>query len=508
MTRRFPHAFLLAPLAGLLIAAAPSAPPKPANPLADTAAPADRDEAIARAAELVDNGKPAEALALLDPLLAAADLPADKGRIQGLRSFALARQGKFAPAREAIEQAVDSAMTPSLLLLRQQFVLRALMGDMPAAGQALQYVAVSNPKWLAELPTDLVGQVVRGQAEDDDRLFDLTFTLVSAGYAPADWTVGDGDTMKLAVIAGLAKRGRLDEAQPIIDSLVSTVSIARLAIDRRYQSLWPALEARLGPGADVADERFIKAAETALAQRPQSVVARMGVAEALNIASKEPEALARIADIGTSPEALARLNDREIWVINLKAALLADAGRTDEALKALDAVAALPADIYANGLAFRILAADVAEDAARHEDALARAAAADSPDLNDFARAALTGIKVCALARLGRTAEATAALSAMPTGWTKDGNNRAAQAALACVGRMDAAAALLIKRLEAEDSRDDVLFDLQPFLINDRPDGRDRDTKASLRALKARPDVKAAFAKWGRDLPAAVSPPR
>ena len=54
----------------------------------------------------------------------------------------------------------------------------------------------------------------------------------------------------------------------------------------------------------------------------------------------------------------------------------------------------------------------------------------------------------------------------------------------------------------------DVLFELQPFLINDRPNAPDKLTKAAMRALKARADVKAAFQKYGRDLPAAVAPPR
>ena len=67
---------------------------------------------------------------------------------------------------------------------------------------------------------------------------------------------------------------------------------------------------------------------------------------------------------------------------------------------------------------------------------------------------------------------------------------------------------MLIKRLDDESSRDDALFELQPFLINDRPNAPDKLTKAALRALKARPDVKAAFLKHGRDLPAAIAPPR
>ena len=95
MMQRFKPIFLLAPLAALLIAAAPSAMP---------GATPDRADRLAQAAALVDNGKPADALAILDPLLAESDLPADKGQVEGLRSFALARIGKFAEARAASRQ--------------------------------------------------------------------------------------------------------------------------------------------------------------------------------------------------------------------------------------------------------------------------------------------------------------------------------------------------------------------------------------------------------------------
>ena len=499
MMQRLKPIFLLAPLAALLIAAAPGAEPSATPP---------REDRLAQAAALVDAGKPADALAVLDLLLSQSDLPAEKGQVEGLRSFALARLGKFAESRAAIELAVDSALNPTPLLLRQLFVLRAVTGDMAGAAQTLQLVAESNPKWLADLPSELIGEVQRAAASDEQRAFDLAYTLVAAGYAPAEQTVSDGDVLRLAVIAGLAKRDRLDDAKPIIAALINTANIARLAIDRRYQSLWPALEARLGPGADVADAAFIAAAEKRLAAKPESIVARAGVAEALNIASKEPEALERIKDIAATPEALAKLNNRELWTLNLKAALLNDAGRPAEALAVLDGVAALPAEGRPSGLAFRIIAADMAEEAGRHDEALTRAAAADSADLNDFGRQALNGIRTCALMRSGKAAEAQKAAAVLPAAWTKDGNNRAVQAALSCLGRLDAAAAVLIKRLETEDSRDDALFELQPFLINDRPNAPDKLTKAAMRTLKARPDVKAAFLKWGRDLPAAIAPPR
>ena len=497
MMARFKPHFLLAPLAALLVAAAP----------AGNSAPPARADRLAQAAALVDNGKSAEALAILDALLAEADLPADKGQVEALRSFALARQGKFAEARTAIEFAVDATMNPSILLLRQLFVLRALGGDVPAAAQTLQLVAVSNPKWLAELPSELVSDVLRALSGDRERRFDLAFTLVTAGFAPADQTVGDGDELKREVIAGLVARGRLEEARPVVAALVNPVSLVRIGVDKRTQALWPEMEKRLGPGADVADAAFIAAAEQRLAAQPQSIIARTGVAEALNIASREADALARIRDIGEG-EALARLSTREQWAINLKARLLADGGEIDKALAALDSVAALPADKAPNALAFRIIAADLAEEAGRHAEALKRVDAVQTGELNDWGRQALAAIRVCALARSGQAAEAAKAAAPLPAGWTKEGNNRAIQAANSCLKRADAAAAVLIKRLDDEDSRDEALFDLQPFLIADRPNAPDRATKADLRALKARPDVKAAFLKYGRDLPAAVSPPR
>lgn len=510
-------AFLWAAITALALAA-PAAATPPRNLLrdppqapaaADPVPPGDaagRAAQLAEAAQLVDDGKPDAALALLDPLLAASDLPADKGQVQTLRSFALARLGRLPEAREAIEFAAGTALNPVPLVLRQLFVLRALGGDVPAAAQTLQLVAVSNRKWLASLPTDLVDDVVRATASDDEQHFDLALTLVTAGYAPADHTVGDGDGLKLAVIEGLARRGRLDEAGPVIAALINPVSLVRLAVDRRYQSLWPALETRLGPGADVADAAYVAAAEKQLAAAPGSPIARLGMAEALNIASREPEALARIADLGGTAEALAALPSRALWGMSLKANLLADAGRIDDALAALDGVAALPDNGRGVVLAMRVLAADVAGETGRHDAALERAALIGN--LSDYGAQALAAVRICALARSGRRAEATGAAQAVPAGWTKAANNRAVQNALSCVGRLDAAAAVLIARLATEDSRSDALFDLQPFLLADRPAAPGRATRADLRLLKARPDVKAAFLKWGRDLPAAISPPR
>ena len=91
---------LIALLALLLVAAAPVEPPS-------------FERQVEQAATLLDANQNDEALAILDPLLAKADTPGDRGKIETLRSFALARLGRVQEAHQAIETGVASNPAPT-----------------------------------------------------------------------------------------------------------------------------------------------------------------------------------------------------------------------------------------------------------------------------------------------------------------------------------------------------------------------------------------------------------
>jgi hypothetical protein len=151
----------------------------------------------------------------------------------------------------------------------------------------------------------------------------------------------------------------------------------------------------------------------------------------------------------------------------------------------------------------------LADQVGRADAALAAADVAErkmGEDMNDFGQLYLAGVRACARHRQGNAAAATAALA--PLLAAPERNDDAYFQAMLCVGRADDAARAIIKRLDDPARRSEALFELQPFLILDHAALPGRRSRADLRALKARPDVKAAFAKWGRDLPATVSPPR
>jgi hypothetical protein len=468
--------------------------------------PVPMEKRLAQAATMLDANQNVEALALLDAMLGDSELPIERGQIEGLRSFALARMERIPEARKAIETAVASSPAPSMLLLRQLFLLRAFGGDPAAAADTLQLIAVSEPKGLDTLPTEVVSEVLRAIKSDENRAFETDYSLVVGGWSPPDATVGDLDWIRLRLVQGLVKRDRTDDARAIVETILNPVILVRLGIDRRNAALWPTIEARLGPGADIADAAYVGAAKARFDKAPTSLVARLGYAEALNVASREPEAMA-VADVARTPAELAALKDREVWLVNLHAALLGDAGRNDEALARLAAINATPINGRSSLIGTMINQALFAASVNKPEAALAAAdAAAKSAGPNEYGQLFLAQARACALQQLGRKADA--ATAAAPIIANPKGNPDALLAALICLGRMDDAAAAIIRRLEDPDLRTEMIFELQPFLIRDTTKLRDAAQRAGLRALKARPDVKAAYLKAGRDLPAAVAPPR
>ncbi len=484
----------LAPLAALVLAAAPIEAPR-------------FETRLAAAASLVDANKSDEALAVLDAVRAETELPLERGQVDGLRSFALARAGRIPEARTAIEAAIASSPAPTLLLLRQLFLLRMFDGDQKGAGDAVLLIAATDPNGLNSLPMEMVNGVVRAAQDDGARGFELDYALVTAGWSPPDATVGSLDWARLRLITGLVERDRSDEARAVLAGILNPVVLVRLGIDRRFAAFWPEIERRLGPGADTADAIYIAAAKARFDKQPDSLIARLGYAEALNVASRELEAT-KLLDVARSSDELARLTDSEIWLVNLHAQLLGDAGEGDAALARLAALNATPPNGRPDMIATIVSEVLLAQHLGRSETTLtlADAARAKLPEKGETAQLYLAGARACALADLGRTDAALAA--AAPLIAAPAANDDAYLAAMICLGRSDAAAVAVVRRLADPAARTGMLFDLQPFLINDRAGVMDARGRAGLRALKARPDVRAAYLKAGRDLPGAVAPPR
>lgn len=457
-------------------------------------------------------GKPAEALALLDRALLGAELPAERGPIEQLRGFILADMGRIGEARTAMETAVAANPAPAPALLAVLFKLRALNNDPVAASETLVLLAASDRGELNKLPTELVARVraalMSGPAKDEARAFDLDSALVTAEWTGDTADEATLDAVRMRVIDGLLTRGRSEEARAMLADVLEPGMLLRMGIDRRYASLWPAVEARLGPGARTASAAAVERARLRFDKAPDDLTARRAYAQALNLAAREEEALAVTQGAKIDAAAMDALEDEDLWLIDLEARLLAHVGRHDEALARYDALAASRIAGRPAMVGPLIARALFANELDRPEAALA---AADFADANsDMASPAgkmfIAAARTCALAQKGQAdAAASAATGILANLQT---NSNAGLLALMCMARFDDAAALIVAALADPTQRTGMLWQMQPFLVAERKGATDQRTRTALRQLKARADVRAAFVAAGRDLPAAVSPPR
>ncbi len=472
------------------------------------AAPAAAQTPLESGLALMREGKPADALAVLDGALAAAELPAERGPIQQLRGFILADMGRLAEARAAMEVAVASNPAPAPALLAVLFKLRAMTDDPTAASETLVLLAASDRDQLNGLPTELVGRVRAGLARDEARAFDLDFALVTAGWTGDNGDEGTLDALRMQLIGGLLTRGRAEEARAMLADVQEPEVLLRLGIDRRYASLWPDVEARLGPGARTASAAAVARAKARFEAAPDDLAARRAYAQALNLAAREEEALVVAQGAAIDAAALGALSDEDLWLVDLEARLLAHVGKYDEALARYDALAGSRLEGRPALIGPIIARALFANELDRPEAALAAADFAEARgDLaSDSGRMFIAAARSCALARQGEGAAAERAAAAVLGDLTV--NPRAGLLALMCLERFDAAAEMIVAALADPAQRTGMLWQMQPFLIAERAGAADQKTRAILRQLKARADVRAAFAAAGRDLPAAVSPPR
>lgn len=490
----------------LLLAAAPLA----AQPLDISPAV---QAAIQQGLTLMNENREAEALAGLDAALARTSLPAERGRIEQLRGFILARLNRLEEARTAMEFAVATDPAPNVAVLSTLFKLQLFTDKHLPASETLVLLATTDPKALALVTPDMVYRLRNALIDDQPRVFDLDLTLINAGWLQGTPSEGVVDGLIEGAIAGLLAQGRTEEATALLARVYKASALLNMAIDRRYTGLWPAIETRLGPGARTASAAEVARTKTRFDADPADGAARLAYASALNNAAREADALVVAAAAAPDAAALDALPEEDLWLVDLEARLLGHLGRDDEALARYESLAKSRMEGRGGLIAQIINWGLFAIELDRPQAALTATdfAASKSDAASAYGKLFIDAARTCALARLDRTPDAEAAIApllAPAASNAKPANADALLVALLCLGRTDAAAALVVEQLQDPVRAPAMLWKLQPLLIEDREGAIDKRHRAGLRTLKARPDVRAAFTAKGRDLPPAVSPPR
>jgi len=279
-----------------------------------------------------------------------------------------------------------------------------------------------------------------------------------------------------------------------------------MLINRTYEPLWPALAKTVGPQMRASRDAY--AADRAAAFRAAPADVQLG-ADAI-LAAAYAGQFERAVELGREMKLnLAGLADYDLphaWAVNNLAWALDHLGRSSEADRWFDGLAALPLENRRWMVNFAINRAERLLYAHRWAEALAAgtyavkvAATQGSP----YAVQSAGVLRTCAAAQLGRAAEVAEAWPALRAHAM---DNVGGTAGLArCAGKSDEARAILKEALADQEKRADALITIQPAgadLMGDPvfPGG------GNFALLGADAELRAAFDRVGRILPDELLP--
>lgn len=439
---------------------------------------------------------------LVDPAL-----PRLSGRnrnaVQLLRIPCLASAGQMAEVATVYRELVSS--DPKNGLIRNVGIVVALSaGDVVEAGNRLASLAEEDPKALDRV----TGAVTRGitQGLTERRAYPVRDRVFIA-LAQADWQPQDRPEMRGSLAQGaieaLISKGRQDEARLLLPRIDAPETLAEMAMARHYAPLWPAIETRLGANGGAAIDRFAATRLDTFTNRPDDDEARRDAARAFLLLGR----FAEVNEVAAPVRIGATMSDADGATVRYDAQALAALGKLPEAAARLQPFAALDPSRSPSTASGLVNLAELLDESEREDEALtvARAAlAAPGGAFSTWGIGWLRRTEACALAALGRSAEA----NAVGDGLKRDaaGNPAAAIEALLCLRRNDEAAMLAVTSLATVEGAGALADQFQPkgALWAARP-SRLRDLWMPFRQ---RTDVKAAFEKAARILPERYWPAR
>lgn len=405
---------------------------------------------------------------------------------------------------EALDDARNATEVPGadagVWTLRFRAALEARqLEDAPDAVEALgrSSPATLNQITVAAFHGFKTQAVAAGHADLALRLY---AALEAANYTPAGSGAGGADSIWLDEAAMAADAGDARHAAALIGRLTHTRSLIRVKLDSRFAAAVAADPARFDLKAAALRELDRDRAD--MAAHPDRLAALRAVATDLMGLERFDEALAldqsALDRIAQAPRGKPAFADQDRWLNFLhdgKSGALRRLGRFDDAVQAMRDGARLPEQGQRN-VSQTINLSELLNTVGRPEEALAALKPFDSGlKASPFGEAWVHAERACAYYKLGRTAQIAPELAWL-TAHQRD-NPDARQEGVFCGGSTGDLAAEFIAELKDPDQRQGALVALSEF---DPPSATTpflAEALATMAAIRARPDIRAAVAAAG-----------
>lgn len=380
------------------------------------------------------------------------------------------------------------------------FVIEASVGDWSNAAQRLIEIQQVLPAQLDDFSYHTLNRVIIGlQETGEDHLYEAILTLMVTEYQPEETTT-HLDGMVLRYVEILVGHGELSAALGQAERVLYGELRLQLRSSALYAPLWsdPHFDRLTDPVAGEQAALARAQAEAASDRRRMGPIydqvnALMALGRLDEARALAETALARFSN-GR------RFDDGEAWaawLMDSAARILYAQNRVQEA----DAWMVRAADLPENGgpnVSQVMNYATMLSYQGRQEDALMLLRQLEEGELPHPDLMWIWSLQACAQHRLGRPDARDRRLGQLRKDWSA--NAPAYQRALVCLGDVEAAAALLVARLDDPQLRAEALAAVQdrPLLISAEAMPLAAELEAGFRALRQRPEVLAAIAEHGR----------
>lgn len=489
-------------------ATAPAAAQTPAPPAPPTPEEIEASRAVIGRLDverlLRDRAYAAEILIHLDRLVSATDGNVD-GRlaVENLRLFALMTQERPDDIRAGVDDVL--ALRPTQAPLYVGAWLGALSIEDLDRAVAVAETASRNVPGLGwarlrhlfdrEMVGPLLGRLQREHQES--KRVRLAQALFRIGWPGGD-DVEMADYIRSILVDDRVRQHDDTAAVNYAIGIVTPAQILPMIVQTRYDPVVAPGRDRIALLQEVLAQRD-RATAQALAADSQNLRRVLDRVNLLRSLGRNEEALALIAPLTHDVRATAATGDEGKWLINGGAYAMLALGRNDEAVALMRRLVALPIGADGRLISQFINHAEILASAGHYAEALAHARMLEREHAsyaNDYGKMWISAAIVCALAGLDRSAEAAPQLERMRA--QSDVNPAALTRAYLCVGDDDAAAALMIHRLQSSDPESAVLA-LQNYALSHGV-GQEGPLYTRLTALRDRPDVREALGRVGHVL--------
>lgn len=464
---------------------------------------AELDKIIALTGEKSDQASRIEALSIINRIGDKPPRPsAVAGLFDGLKGLILTSLSRAAPAKAALQSSVEQYQG-NADMIRTLIALQLNGDEPPVVLKTMRIAQDKQPDVIRQFDLDWMTYLSRRISDmpadkRQDARDELCIILMAAGWQ-MDPRTDEGLSALGGAIRAQLRRGNLAEARRLIALQPSPDTLTGLAMDKRYQAVWPDLAKRQADGFAGSIAQSVSMARTAAAKAPEDFGMVTALMRALRTAGKSQEAINVGKKLAGERERIEATGEPAFWFVNEYASALADVGRHADGIAQMDAVLALGIEQYPALVSQLINRAEMFNHADMPDRALAAMTEADEKyagKASQYGKMWMWAGKACALRTLNRPGDAKMLDEKLAA--TRDDNISAVTMAAACRGDQPMIEKLLVERLDKPDDRASALGLFVRSRQAPTPSAFDARLRGVMDAARAAPAVQAKLKEVGR----------